>query len=89
MNYGYSKLSKGWKEEKKMKLARALAKEFGLYIGYKPDSKPYIEVDGLYNGVTIRRITNLSNEEQKVLVMRSDVIFNEIMLDTFDKKVLK
>ena len=89
MNYGYSKLSRGWKEDRKMKLARALAKEFGLYIGYKPDSKPYIEVDGLYEGVTLRRITNLSVEEQKVLVMKSDLIFNEIMLDDLSKKVMK
>jgi len=42
--------------------------------------KPYIEVDGLYTGVRIRKITNLSDQEQKKLVKRADKIFEEIML---------
>jgi len=49
--------------------------------GYQPSSDPYIEVDGSYGGVRIRRITNMSESKQKELIRKADQIYLEIMHD--------
>ncbi len=41
--------------------------------------KPYIEVDGLYPGVEIRKLTHLKGEVLEELVNRANKIYKEIM----------
>ena len=40
---------------------------------------PYVEVDGLYRGVRIRKITNLSEDRCLELVKEADRIYNEVV----------
>ncbi len=80
MNYGYDENSKGWKDDKKLILAETLSKELKLKTENNfGGEEPYIEVDGLYRGVRIRKITHLSDKERDDLVLKSDKIYNEIM----------
>ena len=77
MNYGY--LCKDWTKEEKQQLAERLAKE--LKIGFNNDGiSPYIEIDGAYKGVRIRRITHLTEEEQNKLITTADKIYRELRL---------
>jgi hypothetical protein len=84
MNYGYQQSCLNWDESKKDILAERLCKlleEFGFknVNGYSPGSFPYIEVDGNYGGVRIRRITHLSESMQNELVEKVDQIYLEVM----------
>lgn len=40
---------------------------------------PYIEVDGLYEGVRIRKTTHLTDEQESLLIKESDKIYREVM----------
>ena len=90
VNYGYGPNNPQWKEEKKWKLAEELRKliiemkltrndqiESGVMLHDYPE--PYIEVDNLYEGVRIRKITALTDEQTEELVKRADQIFLSIM----------
>jgi len=85
MNYGYNKSTRNWNEKKKWILAEKISKDLNIPIetgnrSYKNDgSSPYIEVDGAYGGVRVRRITHLSEEEHFKLVKDSDNIYDEVM----------
>lgn len=84
MNYGYNNTTNGWAESRKLILAQELSKVLNIpiqnEIGYKNDGKsPYIEVDGSYEGVRIRRITYLSEEEHDKLVEEADRIYWLVM----------
>jgi hypothetical protein len=86
MNYGYDESCRNWSEIKKDILAEHLSKlleEFGFknVRGYSPGTFPYIETDGNYRGVRIRRITNMPESEQKELIEKADRIYLEIMHD--------
>ena len=81
MNYGYNEKTKDWKENRKMTLAFELAKELNLVIGWAgaKAGEPYIEVNGGYGGVRIRRITHLSEQVQKSIVENADKVYDLIM----------
>ena len=85
MNFGYNNKCKGWKEKYKWELAEELSKVLNVPIetgnrAYKNDgSSPYIEVDGVYNGVRIRRITHLSSKAHEELVMTAEKIYKKVM----------
>lgn len=81
MNYGYNKNCKGWKESQKMVLAFQLSSALKIGIGNNSNDgvSPYIEVDGAYGGVRIRRITHLSEKEQEKLVKKADKIYDDVM----------
>lgn len=80
VNYGYA--CKGWTNEKKKELAqrlRALLVTLGLEKGQGNDgSSPYVEIDGLYDGVRIRRITWLTEERHKTIIKEADKIYDEM-----------
>jgi hypothetical protein len=78
MNYGYDKTTKGWIESKKIQLAESLSRKLKIPIGFA-FGKPYIEIDQLYSGVRIRKITHLSESEQEALVKNADKIYLEVM----------
>lgn len=80
MNYGYDSETANWQESKKMELAERLSQELGLKFGWTAGgTKPYIEVDGLYSGVRIRKTTYLTEQETIELVKKADKIYNEVM----------
>lgn len=81
MNYGYDSETKYWDDSKVGKLVERLQK---LIVNYKPEEDyenyiPYVEVDGLYDGVRLRRITHLSEADRKDLVSKADKIYLEVM----------
>jgi len=79
MNFGYDKqVSAGWKEEKKQILAEKLAELVKLYVD-KNGQSPYVEVDRMYPGVRIRRITHLTEQQHKKIVKKADAIYCEVM----------
>lgn len=85
MNYGYNKSTPLWKEDRKWILAEELEKalHFPIETGnkdYKNDGiSPYIEVDGSYEGVRIRRITHLSSKQYDKVTIEADRIYELVM----------
>ena len=85
MNYGYNTDMKDWDESRKWILAEELEKSLGFEIetrnrNYKNDGEsPYIEVDGNYEGVRIRRITNLSEKQLEEMYEKADHIYGLVM----------
>lgn len=75
----------GWSEGKKIAFGMKLSSEIGIVFGWDNSlvdaSKPYIEVDRVYSGVSIRRMTNLTQEQQNEVVKVADewhLIFQKI-----------
>lgn len=62
----------GWTEGKKVAFGLKLSSELGIFFGYENSlvdaTKPYIEVDRSDSGVAIRRMTNLTSEQQTKVV---------------------
>ncbi len=51
-----------------------------LNIGWTAGGvSPYLELDGAYGGVRIRKITHLAEEDRKQLVERADKIYWMVM----------
>jgi hypothetical protein len=92
VNYGYGPTSKGWKDDRKYKLAEAFrdllidlkltrndeveSGDTGMLHNYP---EPYVEVDNLYEGVRIRKITNLTEEQMDQLIPKAEEIYKKIM----------
>ena len=79
MNYGY--ICEGWTKSQKNVLAgrlEGLLSEMAFMTKLSNVEQPYIEVDGLYHGVRIRKITSLSEEEHWRLVYDADVIYSQL-----------
>jgi exosome complex RNA-binding protein Csl4 len=83
VNYGYDDSTENWKEEKKHVLANELGK---LLHDMNKEGKinndymsPYIEMDQLYRGVRIRKITHLTAKIQDELIKRADAVYTRIM----------
>lgn len=78
MNYGYNNQTPGWKEGRSDKLARKLRV---LCLKFLDSHKmhPYVEINGLYEGVRIRRITHLADDEMEKLIDQADAIYKEVM----------
>lgn len=89
MFYGFGPKNEGYNDEKAWELANHLATEFDFPAmdgnGPRPtwlfdgERKPYIQVGGMGQGVFIRRLTDLSEEEVERIVNRADEIFKEVM----------
>lgn len=80
MNYGYTPTSKGWKENKKEELAKRLRVLVSKYQDTTCSvNNPYVEVDALYPGVRIRKITYLREERVDQLVAEAENIYDEVM----------
>lgn len=82
MNYGYDKSSKNWQEDKKLELASHLKSiiDHPKYTPKEyPTQRPYVEIDGLYDGVRIRKITHLTGKQREQLIKEADVVYEVIM----------
>jgi len=80
MNYGYGPNSSHWHEPNTTLLAQRLEELVAKFTD-SHGMKPYVEVNGLYEGVRIRRITHLTEAEQTSLVQQADKIFLQTMRD--------
>jgi hypothetical protein len=73
MNYGYDTSDKD----------QELGLELMAYVSTLPADKygmrPYVEVDGLYAGVRIRRITHYSDEDRWKIVKGADAVYDRVM----------
>lgn len=75
VNYGY--YCSGWSKSQKEELAKSLQP----LCDANPDKynmHPYIEVDEAYEGVRIRRITHLPNNDNMEFEKKADVIYLEL-----------
>ena len=81
MNYGYNTGTRNWKEDRKMNLCFELAKVLKLTIGWvnAEVGHPYIEVDGGYDGVRIRRISHLSEKAHNKMITDADNVYEKVM----------
>lgn len=87
MNYGY--ICDGWTKSQKSVLAwelRKLLEAIG-YLGWEKEGVllPYIEIDQLYKGVRIRRMTNLSDEAHGKLIKDADEVYEKIVRELVHK----
>lgn len=76
MNYGYA--CPGWSRQQKTALAAAISQE--LNEGDFKDARgqrPYLEVDGMYDGVRVRRITHLDESRIDALTKVCDALYLE------------
>jgi len=85
VNYGYGPDTRNWNESKKNELALLLeklvsdmTKEGKIKVKYE-DLAPYVEIDQMYRGVRIRKITHLTEEVADELIHRSDQIYTDLM----------
>jgi len=82
MFYSYGKSTKGWKEEKKDELFQKLV---DLIKKVNPENNcfwaktPWIQKNGHYGSVTIRKITHLNSSSRKRLKSKADAIYREVM----------
>jgi hypothetical protein len=75
VNYGYDCIN--WTEEEMMELA----KELEVLCRKNPDKYnmfPYVEVNGLYEGVRIRRITHLPNNDNNQFEKKADKVYFKV-----------
>jgi hypothetical protein len=79
MNYGFDSTTPLWKEDRKQKLADRLHTMVLPLQLADATTAPYVEVDQMYDGVRIRRITNLSEPALKVLVETAEAIYKSVM----------
>ena len=81
--------SKVWKSEKQLEFINRLIQfnhlsyygEYGKYslpLSFQ-DKLPYIESNQVGEGVTIRRLTNLSDEQKEIFQKNTDKIYNMVM----------
>jgi len=80
MNYGFNKNCEDWQENKKGKLAYELMKLVNKLAGKRIGMNPYVEVDNLYDGIRIRRMTYLSDKQQEKLIKDAEKIYEKVMI---------
>jgi len=80
VNYGYGPYTEGYDKTKESELTTRLRDLIMQYQLEEYETSPYVEVDGLYHGVRIRKITNLPDEKKAELITKADQIYKETML---------
>jgi len=87
VSFGYGPSCRGWKEENKFKLHRAfwdlldeMTQEGKFEHVAHEGHRPYVDdVDAMYEGVEIRKLTHLGPEVERELVLRAETIYRKIM----------
>ena len=74
MNYGYQSLGRPADAEL-LKLLEPIVAEAGKASTGK---KPYLEMNGLYDGVRIRAITDLPEEALDLLIQKADQVYEKV-----------
>lgn len=87
MNYGWDNESPYWDGRKAFLLVEVLSEKLNIPIGWSINNsgKPYLEINGLYPGVRIRKLTNLSDDELRELSKKADEIYLDVMKSNVDK----
>lgn len=92
VNFGYGPGVKGWDDTKAPLLAQRLqALLVTMEKARKFDNldkavRPYVETDGLYDGVRVRKITHLSKEVEDELIAEAEKIYHDVMWPDEPKK---
>lgn len=90
VNFGFSPSTKYWREDRKHILAGRLSdmvekmrKENKITsvpaIMSSTGLAPYIEIDELYSGVRVRKITHLTEESQYELIKNAEKVYRQVM----------
>lgn len=85
VNYGYGPGMKGWNDKKAPLLAQRLQtllvtmERSGKFDNIRKEVRPYVEVDGLYVGVRIRKITHLQEKVSDELIEEAEKIYHDVM----------
>ncbi len=74
MNYGFE--CRGWSAEKKEELAEAWAKLLRPYSKMRPC--PTVEVDQLYPGVRMRKLTHIPEDDLYDFMVAADAAYDKI-----------
>jgi hypothetical protein len=74
VSYGFE--CRGWSAEKKEELAEALAKLLRPYSEMKPC--PTVEIDGLYPGVWMRKLTHLPECDLDDIIVAADAVYDKV-----------
>lgn len=84
VNYGYGPETVGWKEDRKESLGMALLQVLAQVqvdmesAGEKwPSPEPTVEVDGLYRGVRMRKLTHLGEKWIDEACVRADKTYKQ------------
>jgi hypothetical protein len=85
VNFGYGPGMKGWNDEKAPLLAQRLRallvtmEKQRKFDNIREHVRPYVETDGLYEGVRIRKITHLLDEVEDELIAEAEKIYYDVM----------
>ena len=85
VNFGYGPGMKGWNDSRAPLLAQRLQALLNTmekqrkFDNIHNEMKPYIETDGLYAGVRIRKITHLTKEVEHELIQEAEKIYHDVM----------
>jgi hypothetical protein len=92
VNFGYGPGMKGWEDRKAPLLAQRLQALLNTmekqrkFDNIHKEMRPYVETDGLYAGVRIRKITHLTNEVEHELIREAEKIYHDVMFPNEPKK---
>jgi hypothetical protein len=85
VNFGYGPGVRGWDESKASDLWGRLhmlvlsMESQKKFDNLHPETRPYVERDGLYAGVRVRKITHLRSEVCDELIEESEKIYRDVM----------
>ncbi len=83
MFYSYGNATPGWKPKRKQILATRLTALIEQFMtqetGASREAPPYVKVDLQKDAVSIRRLTNLSNNLIDKLTSQADAVYREVM----------
>jgi len=92
VNFGYGPGVKGWDDKKAPILAQRLKallvtmEKQRKFDNIRKEMRPYVETDGMYAGVRVRKITHLHNEVEDELISEAEKIYHDLMFADEPKK---
>ena len=85
VNFGYGPGVKGWDDKKAPLLAQRLQallvtmEKQRKFDNIRKEIRPYVETDGMYDGVRVRKITHLTDEVEDELITEAEKIYHDVM----------
>lgn len=92
VNFGYGPGTKDWDDEKAPLLTQRLQALLDTmerqrkFDNRHKEMRPYVETDGLYAGVRIRKITHLTTEVEHELIQEAEKIYHDVMFPNEPKR---
>ncbi len=85
VNFGYGPDTKGWDDKKASLLAQRLQallvtmEKQRKFDNIRKEIRPYVETDGMYDGVRVRKVTHLTDEVGDELIIEAEKIYHDVM----------